>query len=252
MAALTSIRNTLASVWTWLVLTVCMLLFMPFILIWRIIGWPFDRMNYIGGRLFRIAGALTARLTPRWHFSTRGSFPANPRHPYVVVANHESFSDIVLICLLPWEMKWLGKRELMWIPVVGWLMWAARDVPVKRGRATSAKLAMAECAKRLAGHVSVLIFPEGTRTRTGELLPFKDGAFRLAVDTGVPILPLAISGTRNAVAPKDWRINPATAIVEVLEPVPSIGMDPQELKAIVRARIEEARDRLREELAAGR
>lgn len=243
----TPFRNILASGWMWLVLITLMVLFFPVIMVWRIVGWPFDRMNYLGGRLYRIAGALTGRLTPRWHFSVRGTLPANPRLPYVVVANHESFADILLLCRLPWEMKWLGKRELMWIPIIGWLMWGARDVGVRRGRSASAKLAMAECRKRLAAHVSVLIFPEGTRTRTGEMLPFKDGAFRLAIEAGVPILPLAIHGTRNAVVPNDWRINPARAIVEVLAPVPSAGKTLDELKQEVRARIETARNRLRAE-----
>jgi 1-acyl-sn-glycerol-3-phosphate acyltransferase len=142
-------------------------------------------------------------------------------------------------------MKWLSKIEIMWVPVLGWLMWAARDVGVKRGRSASAKLAMAECRKRLAGRVSVIFFPEGTRAPTEQLLPFKDGAFRLAIDAGVPILPVAIHGTRHAIARHDWRINPATAVAEVLEPEPTAGVSLNELKARVRARIEAARERLR-------
>ena len=244
-AALTALRNVIAALWTWFVLAACLLLFMPVILLWRIVGWPFDRMNYVGGRLFRQAGAMTVRLTPRWHFAVRGTLPSNPRLPYIVVANHESFADMLLLCLLPWEMKWLSKIEIMWIPVLGWSMWGARDVGVKRGRATSAKLAMAACRERLAHHVSVIFFPEGTRSPTRELLPFKDGAFRLAIETGVPILPLAIHGTRNAIARHDWRINAATAVVEVLEPIPTAGVNQQELKQQVRATIETARARLR-------
>jgi 1-acyl-sn-glycerol-3-phosphate acyltransferase len=247
--SLMPVRNGVATIWTWSVLAGCLLLFFPMIVAWRIVGWPFDRMNYLGGRLFRLAGALTARLTPRWHFTVRGVLPADPRHPYVVVANHESFADMLLLCLLPWEMKWLSKIEIMWVPVLGWLMWAARDVGVKRGRSTSAKLAMAECRKRLAGRVSVIFFPEGTRAPTDQLLPFKDGAFRLAIDAGVPILPVAIYGTRHAIARHDWRINPATAVVEVLQPEPTAGVGLLELKARVRGQIEAARERLRLEAA---
>jgi 1-acyl-sn-glycerol-3-phosphate acyltransferase len=249
-AVLMSIRNGIATIWTWSVLAGCLVLFFPLIMAWRIVGWPFDRMNYLGGRLFRLAGGLTARLTPRWHFTVRGVLPADPRHPYVVVSNHESFADMLLLCLLPWEMKWLSKIEIMWVPVLGWLMWAARDVGVKRGRSKSAKLAMAECRKRLAGRVSVVFFPEGTRAPTEQLLPFKDGAFRLAIDAGVPILPVAIYGTRHAIARHDWRINPATAVVEVLEPEPTDGVSLHELKAKVRQRIESARERLRLESEA--
>jgi 1-acyl-sn-glycerol-3-phosphate acyltransferase len=246
LPALSPIRNTIAAIWTWFVLAACLTLFMPIIVLWRIVGWPFDRMNYFGGRLFRQAGAMTVRLTPRWHFAVRGTLPVDPRLPYIVVANHESFADMLLLCLLPWEMKFFSKVEIMWIPILGWSMWAARDVGVKRGRAVSARLAMAACRERLRHHVSVLIFPEGTRSPTSEMLPFKDGAFRLAVDSGVPILPLAIHGTRNAIARHDWRINAATATVEVLPPIPTAGVNQQELKQLVRATIEAARTRMRQ------
>ncbi len=219
----------------------------PLVSFFRIVGWPFDRVNYIGGRIFRWAGLWTTWTTPRWSFSVRGTPPTNPRLPYVVVANHESFSDILLLCQLPWEMKWLSKIELMKIPVLGWTMWMANDIPVKRGRAASAKEAIANCRERLRQHCSVMMFPEGTRSLTEELLPFKDGAFRLAIDAGVPILPLAIHGTRNAIAKHDWRINPAVAVVEILEPVESSGKTTAELKQLVRLRIEAARDRMRSE-----
>jgi 1-acyl-sn-glycerol-3-phosphate acyltransferase len=96
----------------------------------------------------------------------------------VVVSNHESFADILLISHLPWEMKWLSKAELFRIPVMGWMMWLAGDIPVKRGFGPSAVEAMERCREALRRRVSVMIFPEGTRSRTAELLPFRDGAFR--------------------------------------------------------------------------
>jgi 1-acyl-sn-glycerol-3-phosphate acyltransferase len=242
---LVALRNTVATVWSWLVLALCVSLVTPLILLWRVIGWPVDRANYLGGRLFRLTAVVMVRLTPRWHFRVTGLLPANPRLPYVVVANHESFADILLLSHLPWEMKWFSKVELMWIPIMGWAMWGAGDIGVKRGRAVSARQAMAAARRRLEQKVSVMIFPEGTRSPTRDLLPFKDGAFRLAVDAGVPILPLAIHGTRNAIARHDWRIGPATAVVEVLEPISSQGITQRELKERVRAAIEAARERLR-------
>lgn len=249
MAAPAPLRTTLASIWTWSVLGLAVACVTPLILLWRVVGWPVDRVNYLGGRLFRLAGKTAVLLTPVWHFRVRGTPPADPRRPYVVVANHESFADILLLCLLPWEMKWLSKVEIMRIPVLGWAMWGARDVGVRRGAAASAREAMDDCRRRLAGRVSVMIFPEGTRSPRWELLPFKDGAFRLALDAGVPILPLAICGTRDAIARRDWRVNPANAIVEILEPVPTDGVtDLADLKQRVRERIEAARERLRAEL----
>src|SRR5690606_8009786 len=181
-------------------------------------------------------------------FETRGRFPDNPRNPYVVVANHESFADILLISQLPWEMKWLSKVGIMMIPVLGWTMWAVRDVPVHRGKASSARDAMRACRTRLENKVSVMIFPEGTRSRSDQMLPFKDGAFRLAIETGVPILPLALHGTRQAIAKHDWRIGPARAVVEVLDPESTEGLtldDLPALKARVREQIARARDALK-------
>ena len=242
------LRTTLASIWTWSMLGLVVLVTFPLITFFRIVGWPFDRVNYVGGRIFRWIGLWTTWTTPRWHFSVRGTPPADPRLPYVVVANHESFADILLLCHLPWEMKWLSKIEMMRIPFVGWSMWMANDVPVKRGRAVSVREAMAACRTRLGQRCSVMMFPEGTRSLTEALLPFKDGAFRLAIDAGVPVLPLAIHGTRNAIAKHDWRINPATAVVEILDPVPSAGKTTAALKEEVRGRIEAARDRLRQEM----
>lgn len=245
------LTDTLASIWSWSVLVVCLVVAFPLVLLWRLIGWPIDRWNYRGGRLFRSIAVLMVGLTPRWRFEIRGTPPLNPRNPYVVIANHESFADIILLSLLPWEMKWLSKVSILRIPVFGWIMWAARDVPVHRGLAASARAAMAECSRRLQGHMSVMIFPEGTRSHTRDLLPFKDGAFRLAIDNQVPLLPIAIYGTRQAIARHDWRIGRTHAVAEILAPVDTQGLTPRDLQGLkreVQATINAARERLRVEL----
>jgi 1-acyl-sn-glycerol-3-phosphate acyltransferase len=241
---------SLVSLWTWLVLIVCVLLWLPLMLAVRLATLA-DAGRYQVGYLFRQIGVITARFTPYWRFSYRGTMPADPRRPYVVVSNHESFTDILLISHLPWEMKWLSKAELFRIPFMGWLMYLAGDVPVKRGFGPSAVEAMAKCREILARKVSVMIFPEGTRSSTMDLLPFKDGAFRLAIDAGVPILPLALHGTSTALRKHDWRIGRSTAVVEVLSPVETAGLTPADLPALkerVRRLIVEARDRLASEL----
>jgi 1-acyl-sn-glycerol-3-phosphate acyltransferase len=241
---------SLVSLWTWLVLIVCVLLWLPLMLAVRLATLA-DAGRYQVGYLFRQIGVITARFTPYWKFSYRGTMPADPRRPYVVVSNHESFTDILLISHLPWEMKWLSKAELFRIPFMGWLMHLAGDVPVKRGFGPSAVEAMAKCREILARKVSVMIFPEGTRSSTLDLLPFKDGAFRLAIDAGVPILPLALHGTGPALRKHDWRIGRSTAVVEVLSPVETAGLTPVDVPALkerVRSLIVEARDRLASEL----
>ena len=239
--------QTIVSIWAWLVLVVCIVLWFPVLAVVRLLTAPFDRGRYIPGRIFRKIGPATATLNPLWRFRYSGTMPKDPRRPFVVVSNHESFADILLISHLPWEMKWLSKAELFRIPIMGWMMWLAGDVPVKRGFGPSALEAMARCRQALDNRVSVMIFPEGTRSKTSELLPFKDGAFRLAIEAGVPILPLAVSGTATALRKHDWRFGRSDAEVRVLEPVETAGLtlhDIPELKARVRQTIVEARDAL--------
>jgi len=208
---------------------------------------PFDRGRYAVGLLFRKIAVVEAALNPLWKFRCIGSMPTDPRRPYVVVSNHESFVDILLISHLPWEMKWLSKKELFRLPVMGWLMTLAGDIPLKRGFGPSAIEAMATCREVLANRVSVMIFPEGTRSATAEMLPFKDGAFRLAIDAGVAILPLAVHGTATALPKHGWRFGRSTAVVKVLEPVETTGLTPTDVPALkekVRAMIGAAREEL--------
>ena len=105
----------------------------------------------------------------------------------------------------------------------------AGDIPVRRGFGPSALEAIASCREALANRVSVMIFPEGTRSATADLLPFKDGAFRLAIDAGVPILPLAVHGTATALRKHDWRFGRSTAVVRVLEPIDTAGLTPADV-----------------------
>src|SRR5678815_4451148 len=129
------------------------------------------RDSYQAGRALRRLAVSHVALTRLWRFETEGAPPEGPRRPYVVVSNHESYADIFLVSHFPWEMKWLSKHTIFKIPVMGWMMRMALDVPVRRGQRESAIAALAECRDRLARRVSVMIFPEGTRTRTDELLP---------------------------------------------------------------------------------
>src|SRR5918992_1857735 len=239
--------QSILSLWAWLVLVLCILLWFPLMLLVLLVTVPFDHESYLTGYLFRRIGRVMATLNPLWRFRYSGAIPKDPRRPYVVVSNHESFADILLISHLPWEMKWLSKAELFRIPVMGWLMHLAGDVPVKRGFGPSAVEAIARCREILSRKVSVMIFPEGTRSLTRELLPFKDGAFRLAIDAGVPILPLALHGTATALRKHDWRIGRSTGVVEVLDPVETAGLTPADVPALkqkVRTVIIGGRDRL--------
>jgi len=209
----------------------------------------------VAGRFFRLIGVTSVKLNPLWRFETSGPVLPDPRRPYVAVSNHESYADIFLISHLPWEMKWISKETMFRIPCFGWMMQMAGDIRLRRGERSSAVAAMQAARDRLARRVSVMIFPEGTRSRDGEMLPFKDGAFRLAIETGAPILPLAVAGTRDAMAKGTFRFQRARARVLVLEAIETAGLtldDVDALKARTRALIAEGRERLRRELSASR
>jgi 1-acyl-sn-glycerol-3-phosphate acyltransferase len=148
-------------------------------------------------------------------------------------------------------MKWLSKDTMFKIPCMGWMMQMAGDIKLVRGDRDSTLNAIAQCRDRLAKKVSVMIFPEGTRSKTQEMLPFKDGAFRLAIESGAPILPIAVAGTRNAMAKGTFRVMRARALAQVLEPSDTTGMtlgDLPRLKQLARDRIDVGRRALAAEL----
>lgn len=239
-----TVTRTVLSIWGWFVLALFVLVFTPMVAIVRVVTWPFDRGAYAAGYLFRKVVVGPTSLNPLWKFTTSGDLPDDMRRPYVVVANHESFVDILLISHLPTEMKWMSKLEIIKIPFLGWMMRMVRDIPLDRNDKTSGADALEQCADRLATNVSVMIFPEGRRSTTGELNKFKPGAFKLAIETGHPILPMAVYGTRDCLRSKDWRMGRATAEVRVLEPIDTAGLSRDDLP--------ELRDRVRDLISAAR
>jgi len=244
----------LYSVWSWVVTAIVALLWLPWLALVFLVTVPFDPGRYTVGRWFRRAAVVSVALNPLWRFRTSGVRIADPRRPYVAVSNHESLADIFLISHLPWEMKWLSKEAIFRIPVMGWMMSLAGDIAVRRTERSSRAEALEECRKRLRNHVSVMIFPEGTRSRTDELLPFKDGAFRLAVDAGVPILPLVVAGTRGAMRKDSLLFGRSRAEVRALEPISTEGLTVADVPALrerVRSLIVAARAELMRELAEG-
>ena len=212
----------------------------PLVLFFRLATFPFDRSQRAVGRLFHAAAVLAGTVTPFWTFRIEGADRVDARRPHVFVANHSSFTDVFLVVRLPWEMKWLAKRSLFSIPLLGWLLRAAGDVPIVRGDKASAREAMGRLAQHLARGVSVILFPEGTRSEHGVLGEFRDGAFRLAIEAGVDVVPLAISGAGASLPKRSFVFRPATATLRVLPPVPTAGLTAdhaRELGASVRERI---------------
>jgi 1-acyl-sn-glycerol-3-phosphate acyltransferase len=167
----------------------------------------------------------------------------------VVVSNHQSLADIPVISRLPWEMKWVGKRALFRLPLVGWMMKLSGDIPLERGDARSGARVLIQAGRYLGKNCPVIFFPEGTRSADGLVSKFSEGPFHLAITQQVPILPLAIDGTRDALPKKDWRFGEITRIkVKVLPEVSTVGLTKGDAAAL--------RDRVRgmicDAIAAGR
>jgi 1-acyl-sn-glycerol-3-phosphate acyltransferase len=236
--------SVLFSIWAWLEIAVVVIVgFCIQLLLWMVTA-PFDKRRAVAGRAFRLIGVTAAKLNPSWRFSIEGETPASLRGRYVVISNHESNADPFLISYLPWEMKWLGKASLFKIPIVGWCMWLAGDIPIVRGKSTSAGEALGRCAAWIDKEMPVMIFPEGTRSRDGNLLPFKDGAFKLALDNNARILPLAVHGTRTALPKHSWKFGRANARVMVGQVIETSGKTIEQLKEEAKAQIEAMRRKL--------
>ena len=223
---------------------IALLVWPPVTLLILLVTWPFDRNRLIAGRFYRYVAVIWSRSFPFWRIRIDGRWPPG-RGAYVVVANHQSFLDIFVLCNIPHEMKWVAKKELFKIPMFGWGLRLAGDICLDRGDTASALKVMDQARRYLKNGMSVMIFPEGTRSEDGTLLSFKPGAFKLAVETGVPVLPIAVSGSANGMPKGGPWVRPTTVSVKILEPIPTAGLrgrDVRKLRDDVRDRIARALD----------
>jgi len=160
------------------------------------------------------------RMNPLWRLRTTGR-DLLPRHgAAVLVANHASLIDILVLFDLFRPFKWVSKAEIFQVPVIGWNMRLNGYVPLVRGSGESVRAMMARCGELLEQGSPVLLFPEGRRSPDGTLRAFKDGAFELAVRHRVPVFPIAVHGTGRAL-PKHGLVlrEQVDARVEVLAPL---------------------------------
>lgn len=140
---------------------------------------------------------------------------------YIFMANHQSNIDIPVLVqsLIEFQLRWVAKKELLFIPLFGWAMWASRHIVVDRSNSSKAMASLRKARERIEGGICVVLFPEGTRSSDGQLLPFKRGGFVLAVKTQTPIVPITINGS-GAILPRgDWRVRGGEIEVIVSEPV---------------------------------
>ena len=182
--------------WAFVVLSSAVL-FPVALIIWAVTA-PFDRRRRALHLFTCFWASLYTWLNPAWRVTIHGREHLDRDATYVFVANHLSLLDILVLFRLFVDFKWVSKAEIFKVPGVGWNMTLNRYIPLQRGNRDSVVKMMAQCEQALAQGSSLMMFPEGTRSATGELKAFKTGAFELAVAAQVPIVPIAIEGTNDA------------------------------------------------------
>jgi len=185
-----------------------------------VLAWPFDRRRVLVHLYACLWGVSYAWCNPFWRLTVTGRDRLPWRGPAVIVANHLSILDILVLYGLFRPFKWVSKASNFRIPFVGWNMRLNDYVQIRRGDRESIKEMMAHCRAHLAAGSPILIFPEGTRSPDGVLQEFRVGAFKLAVEANCPVIPVAVSGT-YAGLPKHGVMlrNRMHALVRVLEPL---------------------------------
>ncbi|HEX5067724.1 MAG TPA: lysophospholipid acyltransferase family protein [Myxococcota bacterium] len=174
-----------------------------------------------------------ARNWVRWILATchvevacEGLDRIDPRQPYVFMSNHQSVIDTAaIVSTLPVSWRFVAKRELLFVPFFGWALGLGGHVIVDRGNHEKAMRSMKRAAERIRGGTNVIIFPEGTRSPSGVMGPFKSGGFHLAIEAGVPVLPITVSGT-NQITPKgSLRIESGRVRILYGKPIPTADLD---------------------------
>ena len=193
------------------------------------------------GRIFRwVTKSYSRILLPVFGVTveTRGVPRVDRNAPYVFMANHASHVDsLALAVSIPHPLHWVFKKELSKIPVFGWVLLSLGQIMVDRQSAAQSRSALSTAAGALTGNNSVLIYVEGTRSKDGKLQPLKKGGFHIALQAGLPIVPVRVSGSHDIVPPGSLRVRPGHVVVELFDPVPTEGKteaDVPELMARVR------------------
>lgn len=195
-------------------------------LFWSTLGiltWPFSPRGELYLRFARIwSGMILRGLSIPIEIESESELD---RHrPYLFMSNHRSLFDIFALFLATrHSLRMVAKRELFFIPVFGWAMWMCGFIPIDRSNRESAIESLNEAARRVRDGVSVLVFPEGTRGTGGGLLPFKKGGFVLALQAGVPVVPVAIRGSERIMPKGSLQVGRGTIRVRLGRPIPTAG-----------------------------
>jgi 1-acyl-sn-glycerol-3-phosphate acyltransferase len=235
------VRTFLHTTLFWGYFVLSMPFFFAVALVLFVLTLPFDRNGRVLHAFTCFWGGHYVRINPMWRLKIAGREQLDKRRAYVYCANHQSSGDIPVIFATMLPFKFVSKHSNFRAPFLGWNMYLNRYVRLVRGDSSSATKMLAECKRWLDRGVSVMMFPEGTRSRTGRMLPFKQGAFVLALEAKVPVVPIVIDGSLEAV-PIDWVLRQRGVLdvrVRVGEPIEAGSVtDPKAFGDAVRGKME--------------
>ncbi len=197
--------NAVRSAIVWSLVALCTLIFFFPTLLASILIYPFDSARKQIHPFISNWAKVILVVCPAMNVHVECEERINEKDTYILVANHQSVADILVALHMNQSFKFIAKQELFFIPFMGWAMSAAGYIPLIRGNLESGKKVILQARSLIQRGVSVLFFPEGTRSPDGEIRTFKMGAFKLAAELGVPVVPMVIDGTYNLV-PKGSRI----------------------------------------------
>jgi 1-acyl-sn-glycerol-3-phosphate acyltransferase len=227
-----------ASLLFWSFLAVSSLVLFPIAVVLWLVSFPFDPRRAVLHRFTSFWASLYTWLNPAWPVRVIGRDRLYEAGPAVIVANHLSLLDILVLFRLQSHFKWVSKIENFRVPVIGWNMRLCDYIPLRRGDKQSVLAMFRLCDQALAGGSSILMFPEGTRSATGRLRAFGSGAFQIASRNRVPLQPIIVRGTAEALPKRGFVLQGRHPIsIEILDPIPVdevADRDPEELMRRVR------------------
>ncbi|MFA5096453.1 MAG: lysophospholipid acyltransferase family protein [Candidatus Omnitrophota bacterium] len=220
------------SIWFWAAsTTITILLF--FVVLLTVVLFPFDKKRKLAHRQCFWWSDWVVRLNPYWRLKAEGLENIDPDKTYVIIANHQSLADIVVLYQTRMQFKWVSKESLFKLPFIGWCLSLTRHIKLERGDFSSIKKVYREAGEWLRQDMSVLFFPEGTRSDTDQMNAFQNGAFKLAIKEKKPILPIRIRGTREAIPKGSWVFNAkVNAGLTVLPAVATEALSPADFASL--------------------
>lgn len=249
------VGRVLRSAFFWVYMATSLMVFWFAVAIPWLLITPFDRQRRFSHWYAYTWANHFLFFAPFWKVKVIDRDKVDDGEAYVMVCNHLSAGDILVTYALRKHFKWVSKKEVFKVPFLGWMMWMAGYIGIKRGDPQSRNKMLADCRESLERGSSIMLFPEGTRSETGVMRPFKRGAFVLACETKRPVLPMIIQGTQDALPKDSWifghndRLEVRLRVLDPLDPA-DFDFNAKRLMAATRSAMEQGQHELKALMAA--